>query len=73
MTDEAWGSKPKRTSICPRCRKNEKQVEIIVQGRGMQRDKGAPMRYYGTRARRVCEPCARDIFETCEMILDSDA
>lgn len=67
-----WGSgAPKRPGLCPRCGKHPKGVEVIIQGRDFQRDKGVPMRYFGTRARRVCEPCAQEIFETCELILDS--
>lgn len=46
--------------VCPRCTERPVSVELIVQARGTARVK--PMAYYGTRSRRVCEPCAQELY-----------
>lgn len=52
--------RPRGGTICQRCEERPVAVEVIAQARGTARTK--PMRYYGTRSRRVCEPCGQELF-----------
>jgi NMD protein affecting ribosome stability and mRNA decay len=58
---------PRKTTLCPRCNRREKSVEVIIQARKAQRPKPGAL---ATRARRLCEPCALVVFEDMEKVLD---
>jgi hypothetical protein len=57
--------------VCPRCGQNPVAVEVIVQARGTARTK--PMAYYGTRSRRVCEPCGQELYAAMLVAMEVDA
>ena len=65
-----WAQRPKsRGPICPRCNQNEKMAEVIIQARSTKRPKPGA---FATRARRMCESCAREVFGLMEDVLDSN-
>ena len=44
-------------------------AELIIQARSLRRPKPGA---FGTRARRLCESCAKELFEKMENLLDSN-
>ena len=65
-----WAKRSKpHGPICPRCNQEEKIAELIIQARTLRRPKPGA---FGTRARRLCESCAKELFEKMENLLDSN-
>ena len=55
------------TPTCPRCNERAKEIEVVIQGRYARRPNPGSV---ATRSRRLCEPCALDVFTQMEAILD---
>lgn len=65
-----WAKRPQSQGpICPRCNQEEKMAELIIQARSTKRPKPGA---FGTRSRRFCESCARELFEKMENLLDGN-
>lgn len=60
--------KARHDPVCPRCNLRPKSVELIVQARSTKRPKPGAL---ASRAKRLCEPCALQLFEAIERIIDN--
>lgn len=65
VSREGWPARTGRRRgaippVCPRCGQNPITVELIVQARSTERPR--PQTYFGTRSRRVCEPCGQVLY-----------
>lgn len=57
--------------VCPRCARNPVAVELIVQARSTERPR--PQTYFGTRSRRVCEPCGQELYAALLAAMEVEA
>lgn len=65
--------KPGTPRPCPRCKTARPiAIEVIVQAREFDRGQ-RPMKHYGSRARRLCEVCALEVFEAATVAMDADS
>lgn len=68
---ERTGRRRGNTPVCPRCGQHPVAVELIVQARSTERPR--PQTYFGTRSRRVCEPCGQVLYAAMLEALELEA